>query len=159
MGLCMLLPGELGVNLSILSYAALAIVAGALIPVMAKMNASLAAAYGSISLAAFILLLVGTAVAGVVLAFSGAPIPKAFPEVPVALYFAGLVVAFYILSVTFLVPRFGIGNTIIFVVAAQVISAAVIGHLGLLNSPVSPITAQRLAGIGLIFLGVYWAKG
>jgi bacterial/archaeal transporter family-2 protein len=145
-------------NMSVVAYAALAVLAGALIPVMAKMNASLAGAYGSIPVAAFILLLVGTLAAGAVLAVSGAKLPSALPTVPVGLYFAGLVVAFYVLSVTFLVPRFGMGNTIMFVVGAQVISAALIDHFGILNAPISPITLERLAGIGLIFIGVYWAK-
>jgi len=145
-------------NMTVVSYALLAIVAGALIPVMAKMNASLAGAMGNIPFAAFILLLVGTLAAGAVLAVSGAGLPRTMPEVQPTYYLAGLVVAFYILSVTFLVPRFGIGNTIIFVVAAQVISAAAIDHFGLMSTPISPISLQRMAGIALIFLGVYWAR-
>lgn len=145
-------------NMPLLSYAALAVLAGALIPVMAKMNASLASAYGNIPFAAFILLFVGALAAGGVLLVSGVGVPRTMPNVPPGLYLAGLIVAFYIVSVTFLVPRFGIGNTIIFIVAAQVISAALIDHFGLLGSPVSPITAQRLMGVGLIFIGVYWAR-
>lgn len=145
-------------NIMVVFYAALAVLAGALIPVMAKMNASLAGSYGNIPFAAFVLLLVGTLAAGAVLVLSGAGVPRTVPDVPKVYLLAGLVVAFYILAVTFLVPRFGIGNTIIFVVAAQVISAAAIDHFGLLNTPVSPVTVQRLAGIALIFVGVYWAR-
>lgn len=145
-------------NATVIAYGGLAVLAGAMIPVMAKANASLATAYGNVPLAAFILLFVGMLAAGVVVVFSGTATQALSQPVPFQYYLAGLVVTFYILSVTFLVPRFGIGNTIIFIVAAQVFSAALIDHFGWLHTPISPITLKRLLGIAVICLGVYWAK-
>jgi len=141
-----------------LVYAGLAFAAGALIPVMAKMNASVAAASGNVSLAATMLLAVGTATAAGTMAFSATEAPNRFSSAPPLYYLAGMVVAFYILTVTFLVPRFGVGNTIIFVVAAQIVSATVIDHFGLLGGAATPLSLARTGGVLLIFGGVYLAR-
>ena len=60
----------------------------------------------------------------------------AAPEQPKHLFLAGLLVAFYVLSITWVAPRFGLGNAIMCVLLGQLISAAVIDQFGLMGAMV-----------------------
>ena len=77
------------------------------------------------------------------------------PQAPKHLFLGGVLVAFYVLSVTFIAPRFGVGNAVFFVLLGQLISAALIDHFGLFGARVSPVSAQRLGGIALMAAGVF----
>ncbi|OYW30158.1 MAG: hypothetical protein B7Z47_03935, partial [Chthoniobacter sp. 12-60-6] len=70
------------------------------------------------------------------------------------LYTGGLMVVFYMISVTLLIPRFGVGNTILFIVCAQMCSSALIDHYGLFGVPVRPISWLRFAGLVVILAGL-----
>src|SRR3546814_5885000 len=78
--------------------------------------------------------------------------------VPPQFYFGGLFVAFYVIAVTFIAPRFGVGNAIFFVLVGQLASAAVIDHYGLFGAARFPIDAKRVAGIALMIAGVWLAR-
>jgi transporter family-2 protein len=67
---------------------------------------------------------------------------------------SGLGMAFYVISITYLAPRFGVGNSIMFVVAAQIMTAATIDHFGLLGVARHPIDALRALGIAVMIVGV-----
>jgi len=60
-----------------------------------------------------------------------------------------------VLTITFIAPKFGIGNAVFFVLLGQLISAAAIDHFGLFGAPVSPLGAARVGGIALMAAGVY----
>ena len=62
---------------------------------------------------------------------------------------------FYVLSVTYIGPRFGIGNAVFFVLLGQMISAAAIDHFGLFGAQVSPLTLTRAGGISLMAAGLW----
>lgn len=129
--------------------------AGIGIPVLAALNAALGVRLGSpvaagailfcVALAATLLILLVTGVAPVVLAI----------HAPKHLFLAGLLVAFYVLSITFVAPRFGVGNAVFFVLLGQLISAAAIDHFGLFGAQISPLSLTRAAGIGLMAAGVF----
>ena len=80
------------------------------------------------------------------------------PDIPAHFYFGGAFMAFYAISVTFIAPRFGVGNAIFFVLVGQLISAATIDHFGLFGAMRSAIDAKRIAGIALMVAGVYLAR-
>ena len=69
-----------------------------------------------------------------------------------------LFVAFYVIAVTFIAPKFGVGNAIFFVLVGQLISAAVIDHFALFGSLRFPVDARRFAGIALMVAGVWLAR-
>ncbi|MGB3457586.1 MAG: DMT family transporter [Litorimonas sp.] len=131
--------------------------AGIGIPIMAAMNAALGVRLGSAPLATTILLAVGAGVAGLycILAApsaAGSPNPSSINFV----YFgAGFFVAFYILSITAIAPRFGLGNAIFFVLLGQMISAALIDQFGLIGSQKISITPRRALGLAVMVLGVW----
>lgn len=62
--------------------------------------------------------------------------------------------AFYVLSVTYIAPHFGVGNAVFFVLLGQLVAAALIDHYGLFGARVSPLSFTRAAGIALMAAGV-----
>lgn len=136
-------------------YAAVMLLAGIGIPVLAALNARLGARIGSPAAAAAILFTV--ALLGAVLAMlatRGTTALAAAPGQPMHLFLAGFLVAFYVLSITWVAPHFGLGNAIMFVLLGQLCSAAVIDQWGLMGAAVREATPLRVAGLALMVAGV-----
>ncbi|MBV1908463.1 MAG: DMT family transporter [Kangiellaceae bacterium] len=141
-----------------LFYAVLMLAAGLGIPVMAALNSGLGARLNNPALATVILFVVGSVVAASYLFISGSAI-KVWPQQSIPTYFflGGFFVVFYILSITWVIPKFGVANAIAFVLLGQLISMATIDHFGLLGAPQYVISYQRLLGLVLIIAGVFLA--
>lgn len=146
------LSGTLGGSLIML-------LAGIGIPVMAALNGALGGRLGSPALAALILFGVAGTVALTVVtvtrSWAGPPILTA---TPVHLFAGGLFVAFYVLSITWLAPRLGVGNAVFFVLLGQLLATAAIDHFGLLGALQFRMTPQRAIGLALMALGVFLAR-
>jgi transporter family-2 protein len=69
-------------------------------------------------------------------------------------YAGGVIVGFYILSITFLAPRLGVGNAILFAVTAQLLTSALIDHFALAGAIVRPLTTMRAVGLCIVVVGV-----
>ncbi|NOR63867.1 MAG: EamA-like transporter family protein [Rhodobacteraceae bacterium] len=129
--------------------------AGFGIPILAALNAALGVRLGSPVAAGAILFCVALGATLVVLLFTGAaPVAKAI-DAPRHLFLAGFLVAFYVLSITYVAPRFGVGNAVFFVLLGQLISAAAIDHFGLFGAQISPLSLTRATGIALMAAGVF----
>ena len=129
--------------------------AGLGIPVLASLNATLGQFIGSPVAAVTILLFVAFFTICLILVFtSNFPVGR-IAEAPRHLFLAGLLVVFYMLSVTAIAPQFGVGNAIFFVLLGQLISAALVDHFALFGSTGSPLTLTRTLGLGLMGLGVW----
>lgn len=137
-----------------LRYGAIMLAAGIGIPVLAALNAQLGARIGSPAAAASCLFLVAFIAAGVATLVTGPSALAAAPAQPKHLYLAGLLVAFYVLSITYVAPHFGVGNAVFFVLLGQLISAALIDHFGLFGARVSPVSLMRALGIAMMAIGV-----
>ena len=139
-----------------LRYAALMLAAGIGIPILAALNAQLGARIASPTAAAVVLFCVAMlgalVVMGITRGYSGF---ANLPGQPWYLFLAGLLVCFYVLSVTFIAPRFGVGNAVFFVLMGQMISAAAIDQFGLFGAIMRPITLARASGLGFMGLGLY----
>lgn len=125
------------------------------IPILAALNAALGRHMGSPTAAAAVLFLVALLSTLAVMAVTG---PQGLVRVATAprhLLLGGVLVAFYVLSVTFIAPTFGVGNAIFFVLVGQLISAAVIDHFGLFGARVAPLGLARASGIAVMLLGVW----
>ncbi len=137
-------------------YALWAALAGAFIPVMAVLSARLGRSIGEPAHAAVILFAVGLVAAccasllltgrlpGLSALSAGAPINLA----------GGIIVAFYVVSMTVVAPRFGVGNAILFAVSAQMFTSAAIDHFGLFGAAVRPVSGLRAAGLAVMVLGL-----
>lgn len=137
------------------AYALTMLAAGLGIPILAALNAGLGTRLGSPVAAAAILFSVALSVTLILLALKGLPALAALITAPKHLFLAGLLVAFYILSITFIAPKFGVGNAVFFVLLGQLISAALIDHFGLFGARVSPLSLSRAGGITLMAAGVF----
>jgi bacterial/archaeal transporter family-2 protein len=109
--------------------------AGIGIPILAALNASLGQRIGSPATAAFCLFLVALAGTAAVLLATGSAF-RTLPGQPRHLFLAGLLVAFYVLSITWIAPRFGVGNAVFFVLLGQLIAAAA-------DRPLRPLRRPR----------------
>ena len=140
-------------------YLALALITGALIPVQAATNAAFSKSIGNpliTSLMVFIVGLIGmTAFAFI----SRVPVPniQQLGAAPLYGYLGGIIVATYVLMITILVPRIGVGTAIAFIVTGQILFAVVIDHFALFNAPLRTMDSTRLAGLVFMIGGIYLA--
>ncbi len=138
----------------------MALASGALIPVQAASNAALSRSVGgNVPFAAMTLFLVAAAATAVTVlaAGQGAPSWPDLRQAPWWSYCGGLIVAFYVFTITFLSPRLGVGTAIALVVTGQVLSALAIDHYGLLRSLTVALTPTRVTGAVLMVIGVFLA--
>ncbi len=136
-------------------YAVIMLVAGMGIPILAALNAALGQHIGSPSAAAVILFLVALCVASATAVITGPTAILQASNAPKHLFLGGVLVAFYVLSITYIAPHFGVGNAVFFVLIGQMISAALIDHFGLFGAQVSPVSLTRAAGLSLMAIGVW----
>jgi bacterial/archaeal transporter family-2 protein len=133
-----------------------ALAAGALAPLQFAVNAQLRAAVGGPVVAAAISFAVGVLVLAVAVLLSGESLPSgaSVSAVPWWGWTGGLLGAGYVVASIVLTPRLGAAATIALIVAGQVAAGLVIDHLGALGVPVHHIGLPRIAGAGLIVVGV-----
>ncbi|WP_147125592.1 DMT family transporter [Shimia ponticola] len=128
--------------------------AGIGIPILAALNAALGKHLGAPMVAGLILFAVALVTASVVAVITGPGAIARVATAPKHLLLAGVLIAFYVLSITAIAPRFGVGNAVFFVLLGQLISAAAIDHFGLFGATPSPLNTTRAAGIALMVAGV-----
>jgi transporter family-2 protein len=139
---------------------ALALVAGAVLPVQGAVNAQLRADLDAPMTAALWSFIVATAAMGLVLAgflVSGkAPRPRAaaLDRVPWWGWLGGLCGAIYVTSVFLLIPEIGVAPTVALTVGGQQIASLFVDRHGWLRLPRRPISSLRLAGVALLLAGV-----
>ena len=133
-------------------------IAGVGIPLMASLNAGLGVRFGNPIPAAFVLFLLALAITAALTLSNPLPSKAEIVAIPVHYYLGGVFVAFYVLSITWIAAKIGVGNSIFIVLFGQLVAAAIIDHFGLLNLPKAPITTARIVGIGLMVTGIYIAK-
>jgi len=141
-------------------YIALSTVGGILIPIMAALSGALGRTIDNPWIAAAIVSGGGFAL---VLAFAllngGASFSwDALQQARPLQLLAGAGFAFYLLSITWVGPRFGIGNAVMFVLGGQIISSALIDHFGLFGAPQKPIDLLRAAGLAIMVTGIVIAQ-
>lgn len=137
-------------------YALFMLAAGIGIPTMAALNGGLGGKLMSSTLATTISLGVGlTAAVIYLLATEGVPTKLYLPDTPLYYYLGGFCVVFYIISVTWIAPKFGISNAIAFALLGQLIAISIIDHFGLLGMQQYSLTLQRIAGLGLMAVGIF----
>lgn len=141
------------------TFAIIMFLTGVGIPILAALNGGLGARLESPLAASVILfgLALLIAVAGALLTGSLGAI-RLSGDIPFPFYLGGTFIAFYVIAVTFIAPRFGVGNAIFFVLVGQLVSASVIDHFALFGATRFPVDARRLAGIAVMVFGVWLAR-
>jgi transporter family-2 protein len=138
-----------------LTWIVLTLLAGALLPIQAGLNAKLGKAAASPSYAALISFLVGTLgliiyilVTGQTLSWTG------LKNAPVYTWFGGLLGAFYITVMVLAFPQLGPGLTFGLIVAGQMLVSVLLDHYNVLVSQPNPVSYMRILGVLLVVTGV-----
>lgn len=137
------------------SYALIMMLAGIGIPVLATLNATLGRLISAPAAASVVLFVVAFLTALTVALITGPQAIVKVADAPKHLLLAGSLIAFYVLSITYIAPHFGVGNAVFFVLLGQLISAAAIDHFGLFGATQTPLTVMRGSGIAVMGLGVF----
>ena len=142
-----------------LRYAVVMFAAGLGIPVLAALNAQLGSRIGSPPAAATVLFVVASCLAllATLLTTGLTPLSQ-LGQQPKYLFLGGVFVAFYVLSVTWIAPKFGVGNAVFCVLLGQLASAALIDNFGLFGAILRPVSLLRASGIGLMAAGVFLVR-
>jgi bacterial/archaeal transporter family-2 protein len=139
---------------------ALAVMAGAVLPVQGAINAQLRSDLGATVAVGAVSFVVATAGMAVLLAGSlslaGAPRPRLEPlrRMPWWGWLGGLAGAVYVTTVFSLIPEIGAAPTIALTVGGQQAASLLVDRFGLLRLPRRPIPPLRLAGVGALLAGV-----
>lgn len=136
-------------------FAIIIFFAGVGIPLLAALNSALGRFMGSPTAAAVILFFVALCVAVVAAVITGPSALMRAADAPRHLFLGGVLVAFYVISITYIAPHMGVGNAVFFVLIGQMVSAAMIDHFGLFGATVSPLNAMRAGGIAIMAFGVW----
>jgi transporter family-2 protein len=115
--------------------------------------------HGNVPFAAMMLFVAAAGATAISVLVASAPVPSMadLRSAPWWSYTGGLIVAFYVFTITFLAPRLGVGNAIALVVTGQVVAALAIDHFGLLRSLTFALTPSRLLGAVFMVIGVFLA--
>ncbi|KID57488.1 membrane protein [Pseudoalteromonas luteoviolacea] len=140
---------------SLVLYGLIMFIAGLGIPVMAALNGGLGNKLQNTPLAATILLFVGLCIALIYL-FTSSGVPKTLfvAGTPWYFYLGGCFVMFYILTITWVAPKFGIANAITFVLLGQLVAMTIIDHCGFFGVKQFGLDLKRLTGLVLMIAGV-----
>ncbi|GHN02050.1 membrane protein [Cytophagales bacterium WSM2-2] len=139
-------------------YLTLALLTGALIPIQASTNAAFSKSTGNPLVTGLMVFVVGLAAMAVLAVTMRVnwPTLQQLSSAPVYGYLGGIIVATYVVMITILVPRIGVGTAIGLIVTGQILCAVAIDHFGLFSVQVRSIDLGRLAGIILMIIGVYF---
>ncbi len=138
----------------------LAVLAGVAVPILATINSAYGQAIGNVHWASLTLCIVAFVTILLVTLVSGVTVPsiEVFKTVPWWHFLGGCFFAIYVVSITYVAPKIGVGNAIIFVVVAQVFTAVTIDHFGLLGASIQQLDWKRSLGIIFLILGVALAR-
>ena len=135
--------------------AAWSLLAGAGIPLIGVLNSGVARSVGNPYAATAILFAIATLVAlGFALPLYGHPTMAQLGSAPPISYGAGLLIGFYGLSATIIIPRLGAASFIAFILVAQLLTAAVVDQFGMFGMARRPIDITRMVGLIAIVAGI-----
>lgn len=132
----------------------LAVVAGALLPLQALINAQLGQRTSGALFASFASFLIGTVALGIALLAMRTPMPawQQSAGLPPWIWLGGVIGALFVVSATVLVPRLGAAALICLAVFGQLAGSLLLDHYGVLHAP-KPADAMRIAGAALVAIG------
>jgi bacterial/archaeal transporter family-2 protein len=145
-----------GESMELAVFFLLALVAGALMPTQAGINAQLRTYLLSPSAAALVSFMVGTVALLGWCVLTRVPWPgsRVFGSVPWWLWIGGFMGAFIVASSVVLAPRIGATSMLALMVGGQMVASLVYDHYGWLGFPVHELSMPRLFGCLLVIVGV-----
>lgn len=141
-------------------YGAIALLGGAAVPFLAAINAAYGTAIGNVPYAALTLCAVAflTVLGTIVASGTAMPTMDALKGASWWHFAGGCFFAVYVVSITFVAPKIGLANAIILVVVAQIFTAVLIDHFGLMGAAVQKLDWTRALGVVFLIAGVWLAR-
>jgi bacterial/archaeal transporter family-2 protein len=140
---------------SYLIFATWSVLAGAGIPLIGTLNSGVARSVGNPFAATAIMFTMAAIVAfGFTFPLYGHPTVAQLGSAPPISYGAGLLIGFYGLSATIIIPRFGAASFIAYILIAQLLTSAVVDQFGLFGMARRPIDISKLVGLVVIVAGI-----
>jgi bacterial/archaeal transporter family-2 protein len=129
--------------------------AGAGIPLIGVFSSGLARSIGNPFAATALTFIVAMVLAlAVTLAVYGLPTFAQLSSAPPLGYAAGLLIAFYALSATVIIPRLGAASFVAYILIAQLFTSAVVDQFGLFGMARRPLDPGRMIGLAVIIAGI-----
>ena len=136
-----------------------AFLSGTLVALQAPTNAMLSKAVGSPVNAAFISFSVGLlALVIAVLALGVRPSVSDMRALPWYAWTGGLYGAIFVAIAAFAAPRIGVTQLLVVSIAGQIVMALILDKSGAFGLPKTDITPLRIAGVALVFAGVFLVR-
>jgi transporter family-2 protein len=140
---------------SYLIFAAWSLLAGAGIPLIGVLNSGVARSVANPFAATAVMFAMAAVVAlGLTLPLYGHPTFAQLGSAPPISYGAGLLIGFYGLSATIIIPRLGAASFIAYILIAQLLTSAAVDQFGLFGMARRPIDIAKVVGLGLIAAGI-----
>lgn len=94
-------------------------------------------------------------ITAIIIGLSGwdATVFEKLKDVPVWLLSAGVMGAALVFGIAWVMPQIGAGPAFVLMIAAQIITAMIFSHYGILGSPVQPISLLKILGVILLIGG------
>lgn len=140
---------------SYLIFAAWSLLAGIGIPLIGVLNSGVARSVGNPFAATAVMFAIAASVAlGLTLPLYGHPTMAQLGSAPPISYGAGLLIGFYVLSATIIIPRLGAASFIAFILVAQLLTSAAVDQFGLFGMARRPVDITRMVGLIVIVAGI-----
>jgi transporter family-2 protein len=119
------------------------------------LNSGVARSVGNPYAATAIMFAIAALVAlGLALPLYGPPTMAQLGSAPPISYGAGLLIGFYGLSATIIIPRLGAASFIAFILVAQLLTSAAVDQFGWFGMARRPIDITRMVGLIVIVAGI-----
>ena len=138
-----------------LILAAWTLVAGAGIPLIGVLNSGMARSVGNPFAATTVMFAIAMTVAlGITLPLYGHPTVAQLGSSPLISWAAGLLIGFYALSATVIIPRFGAASFVAYILIAQLLTSAIVDQFGLFSMERRPLDVAKFVGLAVIVAGI-----
>ena len=140
-----------------LSMILMAVAAGAMMPIQAGVNSTLALQTHSSLMAAMVSFVVGSIALVVIVLAMRLPMPGvgALKAAPWWSWTGGLLGAFFVAASVILVPKLGAATMMATFLAGQLTASVVLDHFGWATFPQHDLSLGRVAGVMLLVAGVF----
>jgi len=138
----------------------IAVLIGGLLAVQGSINSQLGGYLKHPLQASFTNFLVGTIALLLMNLILRTEIPKAnvLTQVPIYLFFGGVLGAIFVSSVVILIPKIGVATMLGATIGGQMIVASIIDHFGWFNVSPQPISIGKIIGIACLIVGVFFIQ-
>jgi transporter family-2 protein len=91
---------------------------------------------------------------GITLPLYGHPTAVQLGSSPLISWGAGLLISFYALSATVIIPAFGAASFVVYILIAQLVTSAIVDQFGLFAMEKRPLDVAKLVGLAVIVAGI-----